>query len=145
MSAFLRAARARLDLPDHLLDRHDLLLAHLAAADRRLLVLDEDGGHAQLLVPADGAGDVLDVPEPVAGVHQHRQRRGRDDLPDRLVLLVELDEVDVGEGVPRPGEGEPADLVRLEPGPRDQPGGQGVGTAPVRAGSVTPRRRFQSW
>src|SRR5262249_41210916 len=82
----------RLDLAAHLLYRDHLLLAHLAATDRRLLVLKEQAGRTQCLIAAHRARHVLDVAEAVAGVHQHRQRRRCDDLPDGLVQFYEENE-----------------------------------------------------
>ena len=56
----------------------------------------------------------LHVAVAVVRVHQNRQRRRSDDLPDSVPLLAVMGQVKVGECVPCAVQREAADLIGLE-------------------------------
>ena len=116
--SFARVARVerRLDLADHFGGRDQHFVVEMAAALRKILVLDLDRVGAGALEQADGALDIEGIAVAGVGIDDQMCAHAVADQRDGFHHLAHAHQADVGPAEPGIGDAGARDVKRVEPG-----------------------------
>ena len=116
-------------LSDHLIGRNQLLAGEVAAAFRRVLVLDLNRAGANLLEDPDRVSDIDRVAEAGVGIDDQRQIDNAANSQNVIGDLAQIHESEVGQPEVHVGKASASQINRLEAEIGDHPRRKRVGGA----------------